>query len=296
MLERVAAAAYGIGRRNRMRKLLVSLACLLAMLVPAFADEAADVDSAFPEMARQLSAADRRLPNKTVAVYGFEVIGRPGDSYAVYATEKLTHELVNAGKLLIIERSRLDEVLKEQNLSLSGAVDAGTAARIGKLLAVDAVITGTIRVTNTRTEFISRVIQSESGIILASADVFVSGDGETGGTKNAAAGGTGDKAAAGQPKQTPSAVKITAAKARFKPTEPVLIIFSGMPGNENDWITLVMADSPDDSWGEWFYTGGEESGSFSFAPIPAGEYEVRVYFDWPGGGYNVQQRLKITVN
>jgi hypothetical protein len=90
MLERVAATAYGITRRNGMRKLLLSLACLHIMLVPAFADEAADVDSAFPEMARQLSAADRRLTNKTVAVYGFEVIGRPGDSYALYATEKLT--------------------------------------------------------------------------------------------------------------------------------------------------------------------------------------------------------------
>ncbi len=270
-----------------MRKFLVSLACLLAVMAPAFAEEAADVDSAFPEMARQLSAADRRLPNRTVAVYGFEVIGRPGDSYAVYATEKLTHELVNAGKLLIIERSRLDQVLKEQNLSLSGALDASTAARIGKLLSVDAVITGTIRVTDTRTEFIARVIQSESGIILASADVFVSVEGKTGGAKGAVSGGKGD---------TGTAVKITAAKTRFKTTEPVVIIFSGMPGNENDWITLVKADTPDDTYGEWFYTGGEESGSYSFAAVEAGEYEIRIYFDWPAGGYTVQQRLKITVN
>ena len=261
-----------------MRKLLVSLACLLA-LVPAFADRAPDIDSAFPQIARQLSAVESRLPNKTVAVYGFEVIGRPGDSYAVYATEKLTDALVNAGKLLIIERSRLDEVLKEQNLSLSGAVDAGTAARIGKLLSVDAVVIGTIRVTDARTEFITRVIQSESGIILASADVYV----ETG------AAGSGASAEAQSP------VAITPAKTLFKTTEPILIIFSGMPGNEDDWITLVKADSPDDTYGEWFYTEGQQSGSYSFETLDPGDYEIRVYFDWPAGGFTVQKRVKISV-
>jgi TolB-like protein len=270
-----------------MRKFLLSLACLFIVLLPAFADEADDIDSAFPAMARQLSAAAPRLPKKTVAVYGFEVIGRLGDSYATYATEKLTHELVTFGKLLVIERSRLDEVLKEQNFSLSGVVDAGTAARIGKLLSVDAVITGTIRVTADRTEFIVRIIQSETGIILASVDIFVMEDEETGDDQTAI---TGDK---GKPAE--DAVKLTAAKTRFKTTEPIVINFSGLPGNDHDWITLVKADATDDTYGEWFYTDGEEAGSHSFAATAAGDYEVRVYFDWPAGGYTVHQRLKITV-
>lgn len=281
-----------------MRKLLVFLACMLAVTGPAFAEQAADVDSAFPQIARLLSAVEGRLPKKTVAVYGFEVIGRPGDSYAVYATEKLTHELVNAGKLLIIERSRLDQVLKEQNLSLSGALDAGTAARIGKLLSVDAVVIGTIRVTDTRTEFIARVIQSESGIILASADVFV----EAGGVQSSvkAGGGaqgstTASSTTAGGSTSAQAPVTITPAKTRFKASEPILIIFSGMPGNENDWITLVKADTPDDTYGEWFYTEGEDSGSYSFQAVEPGDYEIRVYFDWPAGGFTVQQRVKITV-
>jgi hypothetical protein len=29
--------------------------------------------------------------------------------------------------------------------------------------------------------------------------------------------------------------------------------------------------------------------------VSAGDYEVRVYFDWPAGGYEVQKRIKVTV-
>jgi hypothetical protein len=50
--------------------------------------------------------------------------------------------------------------------------------------------------------------------------------------------GKGETGAASPPKETASEVKITAAKARFKTTEPILIIFSGMRSNENDWLTL----------------------------------------------------------
>jgi TolB-like protein len=258
---------------------LLALFCL-ALLAPAFTEEAKNVDAAFPAMARQLSAAEPRLPKKTVAVYGFEVIGRPGDSYALYATEKLTHELVSLGKLLVIERSRLEEVLKEQNFSLSGMVDAGTAARIGKLLSVDAVVIGTVRVTPGRTEFIARIIQSETGIILASADEYVLEDEEDNSRRAEA---------------EVAEVTLSASKTRYKAGEEIVIKYSGLPGNEHDWITLVPADQTDDTYGEWFYTDGEESGSHSFAGVSAGDYEVRVYFDWPAGGYEVQKRIKVTV-
>ncbi len=261
---------------------LIALSCLI--LFPLCADEAKDLDAAFPAMAKRLSAVEGRLPKKTIAVYGFEVIGRPGDSYAQYATEKLTHELVSFGKLLVIERSRLEEILKEQNFSLSVLADASTAARIGKLLAVDAVVIGTIRVTPGRTEFIARIIQSETGIILASADEYVLEE-----NKNATA------AAPATVENPETNVTLTASKARFKPTEPVVVAFSGMPGNAYDWITFVKADQADDTYGEWFYTSGEKSGTHEFAAQGAGEYEVRAYFDWPAGGYEVKQRIKITV-
>jgi len=44
----------------------------------------------------------------------------------------------------IVERSRLNAVLSEQNLSTSGIVDESQAANLGKVLGVDAIIIGTV--------------------------------------------------------------------------------------------------------------------------------------------------------
>ncbi|NJO02550.1 MAG: hypothetical protein HC880_13440, partial [Bacteroidia bacterium] len=44
----------------------------------------------------------------------------------------------------VIERSRLDQILKEQNLQVSGLVDDNQAVEIGKLLGLDALVTGSL--------------------------------------------------------------------------------------------------------------------------------------------------------
>ena len=103
-----------------LKKLPAAIGLLFLSLSPLYTEEADDFDIAFPLMAKRLAVAETRLPGKRVAVYGFDVIGRPGDSYARYATEKLTHEIVVRGGFLVIERSRWDEVLKKQNFSVPG--------------------------------------------------------------------------------------------------------------------------------------------------------------------------------
>ncbi|MBN1698017.1 MAG: hypothetical protein JW881_10925 [Spirochaetales bacterium] len=268
-----------------MKRRVVLFLCVLAgYSVCAIADNVAEFDLVFRRMAEKLTAVESRLPEKTVAVYGFDVIGRPGDSYAVYATEKLTHELVNTGSLLVIERSRISEVLEEQSFSLSGMVDAGTAARIGKILSVDAVIIGSILVTESRTEFIVRVVESDRGIILCSVDDHVTVT-ITAGEENPDDGSNG----------THDGPAITVPKKTYQKSEKITVGFTGLPGNKTDWITLVKASEPDDTYAQWSYTDGKEDGSVTFNGVVPGEYEIRLYFDWPAGGYVVQKRLTITV-
>jgi curli biogenesis system outer membrane secretion channel CsgG len=57
-------------------------------------------------------------------------------------SELLINELVNNGTYTVVDRSKLEQVLKQENRS--GTMDAGTAAEIGKKLGVDAVLIGTI--------------------------------------------------------------------------------------------------------------------------------------------------------
>jgi len=59
-------------------------------------------------------------------------------------TNLLVTGLVKDGNFSVIERSALDKVLNEQNFSNSNRADPNSAAKIGKLLGVDAIVVGTI--------------------------------------------------------------------------------------------------------------------------------------------------------
>ena len=60
------------------------------------------------------------------------------------AADMLTTEMVKMGTMEMFERDRLATVIKEQNLGASGRVDSGTAARIGKIIGVQYIITGSV--------------------------------------------------------------------------------------------------------------------------------------------------------
>lgn len=67
-----------------------------------------------------------------------------GDNLGKAAADELVTQLVKTGNFTMIERAQLDAILAEQRLGASGAVDTSTAAKIGKILGVSAILTGSI--------------------------------------------------------------------------------------------------------------------------------------------------------
>uniref|UniRef100_UPI0018E57B2A choice-of-anchor C family protein n=1 Tax=Cyanothece sp. BG0011 TaxID=2082950 RepID=UPI0018E57B2A len=86
-----------------------------------------------------------------------------------------------------------------------------------------------------------------------------------------------------------------AQKSNYAPNEQIIVEYSGFPGNARDWITITPATRPDNSYGQYFYTQGKQNGTYTFNGLPAGDYQVRGYFNWSAGGYNVQTRSNFTV-
>lgn len=84
-------------------------------------------------------------------------------------------------------------------------------------------------------------------------------------------------------------------KVSYSPDEPIIVTYSGMPGNAQDWITVVGAMAPKDSYGEYFYTEGQTDGDMNFGGLQPGRYEARAYHDWPNGGYEIMSRTPFTV-
>lgn len=56
----------------------------------------------------------------------------------------LSNELAATNAFRVVERSKLEAVLEEQNLAASGRVSAGTGARIGKLTGAQFLVAGTV--------------------------------------------------------------------------------------------------------------------------------------------------------
>lgn len=67
-----------------------------------------------------------------------------GDRLGEAANDEFVTQLVNSGQFTVIERQKLQAILAEQGLGASGAVQASTAPKIGKLLGVQLMFTGSI--------------------------------------------------------------------------------------------------------------------------------------------------------
>ena len=65
-------------------------------------------------------------------------------SSAKGVSDILVNKLVEGGNFRVIERSKLNAILAEQNLGASGRVDASSAAQIGRILGVETVVIGSI--------------------------------------------------------------------------------------------------------------------------------------------------------
>ena len=63
---------------------------------------------------------------------------------AAAAQDVFVTELVKSGKFRVVEREQLAALMQEKGLSLSGDVDPKTAVKIGKLLGVNYLLTGSV--------------------------------------------------------------------------------------------------------------------------------------------------------
>jgi len=79
----------------------------------------------------------------TVSTYVSQIFGSNVDIGKGIA-DMLVDRLVNDGKYSVIERKALDKLITEQNFSNSDRADPSSAAHIGKLLGVSAIIIGSI--------------------------------------------------------------------------------------------------------------------------------------------------------
>lgn len=94
--------------------------------------------------------------------------------------------------------------------------------------------------------------------------------------------------------------KISTEKTSYTTQEPIKVKFSELPGFKRDWLSVILADKDDavfDKTGEFTWeTNAVKEGEKEFPPLKdPGTYQVRAYYDYPTGGYEVKARAEFTV-
>ncbi len=101
-----------------------------------------------------------------IAVLDFEQKGRfETEDIGKMVAEWLTTDLVGTGRFDIIERKYLDKVLAEQKVGVSGIVDPSSASRLGQVLGVKTIVTGSVSNYGGTIDVNARLISVETASI-----------------------------------------------------------------------------------------------------------------------------------
>ncbi len=93
----------------------------------------------------KLVKSDFSGPKRRIGVVDFENKSAYGQGrLGTAASDILITELVKSGKFIVVDRDKLDKVMAEQKLQSQGMTDPQTAVKLGKLLGLEAIVTGSV--------------------------------------------------------------------------------------------------------------------------------------------------------
>lgn len=126
--------------------------------------------------AEALAASVQNNPLRLV-VLPFKVLGTTqqpwlGESFA----EHLLLALSQSDKLSLIERSQIDQLLKEQGLSQSAFADEATAPQLGRLLGAQQMVLGSVQVQGEQLRVSLRLVDASTGQIVPGQTLQLSGN------------------------------------------------------------------------------------------------------------------------
>jgi TolB-like protein len=130
-------------------------------------------------LAKEIAGAASAHKVKRVAVVPFTGPRGAATYSGSIASERLVVQILARGELDVVERRFLEKILEEQRLGVFGIMDPGTVKTLGKVLGVDAILTGTVvELKAEKVEVNARLINTETAQVLAAASAKMDKDWE----------------------------------------------------------------------------------------------------------------------
>ncbi len=119
-------------------------------------------------LAIPLSAFTEEKPVKTeklrLAVMDLNAKGKVSKVTANAISDLLRSDIVDTARFVIVERSQMESIFKEQGLQMAGCTDNSCAVEIGKLLSANKIILGEVNQLNSNLMITVRVVDVSKGV------------------------------------------------------------------------------------------------------------------------------------
>ena len=135
-----------------------------------------NLNEALSDLTSQIVNSMTEGAKKKVAVIEFSDLRGNVSEFGKYLAEELITRLFVTRKFEVIERRLLNKVLSEQKLSLSDLIDPDSIVDLGKILGVDAIVSGTITDLGKSLKVNARIISTETGSVFAVAAAEIKKD------------------------------------------------------------------------------------------------------------------------
>lgn len=111
-----------------------------------------------------------------IAVMDFNDLDGNTSVFGKYLAETLITDLFDSGKFQVVERRLLVKVLEENRLKSTGLLDPSTVKRLGQVLGVDAIVSGTITDLANHVAVNARLVATDTAAVFASASEEIEKD------------------------------------------------------------------------------------------------------------------------
>lgn len=153
-----------IGRR------LVILGMTLGLLSGAVDARQREINAAAVLLAEDIAATTKL----SVAVVDFTDLQGQVTELGRFVAEEMALGLVMARKnLSVVDRTHLKTLMEEHKLSTSGVIDPTTARQLGKIVGVQALVTGTITPFPDSVRVVIKVLDTDTARILAASSMDI---------------------------------------------------------------------------------------------------------------------------
>ncbi len=239
------------------------------------------LDSGLDKLANEIAANIGEQKRKIAVIEFSEMNGRV-TNLGKFIAEELTTRLFSTGRFQMIERQLINNVLKEQKLGMTGLLDENSTKKVGAILGVDLLVTGTIADLGTTMKINARTIATDTGAVFSVASAVLQKNDQI--RKLADLGA--ESAAEPAPTDSSPAVKRAASRPTGTDIAGDIVIkgrlyFDGKPLSDYTRAAATFRIYTE-NLGKWVtpaYEYDPETASFTLHVIAEGSYSCNVEVD-----------------